>query len=99
MTPPKPTRQQVVELFKDAVFRDVVSGDEIADILVKAGIAEEPRPSGWYPYRRLGCPQQHVSIREVAYWDGVNWFAPSGLVKLFAAPVHIGPRITPPEEK
>lgn len=97
MTSPKPTRQQIVDALKVRIGEAAAMVD--ADILVRAGYAEEPRQSGWYPYRKLGCEQQHLSIREVAYWDGVNWWAPSGLMKLFAAPTLIGPRITPPEEK
>ena len=102
MTTKLPTKAQVVEAFKDVVFRDVVSGEEIASILVRAGLAEEPREEGYYWVRwRERCNWQ------TALWRGDIWAMPirpdhcgsaDAWKHELGQPHVIGPRIHPPKE-
>jgi hypothetical protein len=117
MTTKLPTKAQVVEAFNAEIASvglwlngsgHVVSvgGEEaipaLADILVRKGLAEEPREEGWYWVRwRCGSNWQ------VACWRGDNWA--TGMKPSIAhgsaywmnemgEPFKIGPRIHPPKE-
>lgn len=107
----KPTKQQVVDalqggsvqLFYDARGGAKVLVEEVADILVRAGLVEEPREVGEYWVKWL------VSEKwKKAWFSGNVWHPENGYVastgmawlqhSLVLAPAVIGPRILPPEE-
>jgi hypothetical protein len=99
MSTGKITKAQVVDALQAA---PEVSGwsdhrvDLVADILVRAGLAEEPRTIGLYPYRPACYGDQ--SQFDAAYWDGNSWWALSLSSKLIRPPSATGDRLLPPKE-
>jgi hypothetical protein len=100
MSTGRPTKAQVVEaLNKEFMGSDRSPHREgiiqsIADILVRAGLAEEPPQVGLHWVKRFGNANW-----EMATWTGREWnlvevapFPPSAL------PAVIGPLILPPKE-
>lgn len=108
MTSPKPTRQQVEVALRRALHGVLLSMPDgthidgtksvevIADILVRAGYAEEPREEGWYWVKH----QSKDAWILAHYREGpLGWS--DGMGDYFAhPPVAVHPvRITPPEER
>jgi hypothetical protein len=97
MSTGRPTKAQVVEALM-AVPEQLDCSEEwcklIASILVRAGLAEEPREEGVY----ATSPYGHENL-PLAYWSGKTWFP---LVvredPAMLSPRTVGPRILPPKE-
>jgi len=82
MTTTKPTRQQVVEaLHTLPQMTGLIQGrvglqtklnasiDDIADALVRAGIAEEPREEGYYWCKAYSDKEEWM----ILFWNGAEW--------------------------
>jgi len=105
----KPTKQQIIEALKGMRVTyhigEFIEHDAgaIADILVKAGYAEEPREKGRYQVK-----WHSRAAWQEAIWNGDNWATPTrpricdghaSWRNEYGEPAIIGPRITPPEDK
>jgi len=96
MTSDKPTRQQIIDalrknditLLYTAGGKALILVEQIADTLVRAGLAVEPREPGWYWVRTL-AGEEWAPL----FCDGEEF-----LVGNWEQPEIIGPRIPPPQE-
>jgi hypothetical protein len=91
----KPTRQQIVDALENAKREDgykVFSPALAANILIRAGLAVEPREEGAYWVKMI--PDSGWVVAK--YWSDTNewtWDADD-----IEPPNVIGPRILPPQE-
>ena len=101
MTTKLPTKAQVVADLKEWLPLNWLSNtveqqiENVADALVRAGLAEEPREEGWYWVRWFTEPLSQWCVR---HWNGIGWATNHGGREDGDSPSIVGPRILPPKE-
>jgi len=99
MTSDKPTRQQIADALRRYRRNQILApfmfeAEAIADVLVKDGLAVEPREPGWYWVRGKLTDEWDLG----RYLEEDGWLLPEHIEGAEPAHIHPSGRILPPQE-